>query len=95
MDMVFFSAFILYFTTLIGIGFYFYKRDQSAQAFMLGNRSVNYYVTAVATQASDMGSWLFIAFPAAVFVNGMFELWTAIGLVVGMFAAWTVIAPRL
>lgn len=95
MDTILLSAFILYFTTLIGIGLYFYKRNQSTQEFMLGDRSVNYYVTAVATQASDMGSWLFLGFPAVVLVNGAFEIWTAIGLVAGMFASWTLVAPRL
>lgn len=95
MDTILFSAFVLYFTTLIGIGLYFYKRNQSTQEFMLGNRSVNYYVTAVATQASDMGSWLFLGFPAFVMMRGMFEVWTAIGLIVGMFAVWTFVAPQL
>jgi len=95
MDTVLLSAFILYFTTLIGIGLYFYKRNQSTQEFMLGDRSVNYYVTAVATQASDMGSWLFLGFPAFVMMRGVFEIWTAIGLIMGMFAAWTFVAPQL
>ena len=95
MDIVLLSAFILYFATLIGIGLFFYKKNQSTQEFMLGDRSVNYYVTAIATQASDMGSWLFLGFPAVVLVGGMFQLWTAIGLVIGMYAAWSLVAPRL
>ncbi len=89
------SAFALYFTTLIGIGLYFYKRNQTTEQFMLGDRTVNYYVTAIATQASDMGSWLFIGFPSVVFLGGMFQFWTAIGLIAGMFASWTIVAPRL
>lgn len=95
MDFTILSAFILYFSVLIGIGLYFYKRNQTADEFMLGDRSVNYYVTAVATQASDMGSWLFIGFPSVVFLGGMFQAWTAIGLIVGMWAAWTFVAPGL
>ncbi len=89
------SAFVLYFGTLIGIGFLFYKRNQSAQEFMVGNRSVNYWVTAVATQASDMGSWLFLGFPAILFTHGVFGIWIAIGLVLGMWLTWTFIAPQL
>ena len=89
------ASFIIYFVALISIGFYFYRHDQTADEFMLGNRSVNYWVTAVATQASDMGSWLFLGFPAVVFTSGMFQLWTAIGLIVGMFLTWTFVAPTL
>lgn len=95
MNMYMISAFGLYFSTLIGIGLFFYKRRQTAQEFMLGNRSVNYWVTAVATQASDMGSWLFIGFPAVLFTYGMSQIWTAVGLVVGMWLTWTFIAPKL
>ncbi len=95
MDIMLLSAFALYFTALIGIGFYFYKRNQTTEQFMLGSRSVNYYVTAIATQASDMGGWLFIGFPSVVFIGGMFQFWTAIGLIAGMFASWTIVAPRL
>lgn len=90
-----FAAFVLYFVTLIGIGFWFYKRNQTVDEFMLGDRSVNYWVTAIATQASDMGSWLFLGFPAVVFVGGVFQCWTAIGLVAGMFLTWTYVAPAL
>ncbi len=89
------SAFALYFATLLGLGLWFYKRNQTTQEFMLGNRSVNYWVTAIATQTSDMGSWLFIGFPAMVFSFGVFQVWTAIGLVIGMWCTWTFIAPRL
>ena len=89
------SAFTVYFSTLIGIGLFFYKRNQTTQEFMLGNRAVNYWVTAVATQASDMGSWLFLAFPAMIFAYGMSQIWIAVGLVVGMWLTWTFIAPKL
>ncbi|MCX5925065.1 MAG: sodium/proline symporter [Candidatus Dependentiae bacterium] len=95
MNIAMLSAFILYFCTLIGIALYFYKKNSSAQNFMLGDRSVNYWVTAIATQATDMGSWLFMGLPAAVYISGLFEAWTAIGLVIGMFLTWHFIAPKL
>lgn len=95
MDIRMLSAFMLYVCTLIGIALFFYKKNASAHNFMLGDRSVNYWVTAIATQATDMGSWLFMGLPAAVYTVGLFEAWTAIGLVVGMFLTWTFIAPKL
>ncbi len=88
-------SFLTYFASLIGIGLFFYKRNQTADQFMLGDRSTNYWVTAIATQASDMGSWIFLGFPAVVYTKGAFECWTAIGLVIGMFFTWTFIAPLL
>ena len=93
--MIMLISFIIYFCILTGIGALFYSKAQSAKDFMLGGRSVNYFVTAIATQASDMGSWLFLGLPAAVYANGLFEAWTAVGLVIFMFLNWQFIAPRL
>jgi len=95
MNVYIISAFVLYASTLIAIGLHFYAKTKNASDFIIGNRSVNYWVTAIATQASDMGSWLFLGFPAAIYTNGFFEFWSAIGLVSFTFLNWQFIAPRL
>lgn len=95
MNSVMLLSFAIYFVILSIIGFVFYKKKQTADDFILGDRSVNYFVTAIATQATDMGAWLFLGLPAAVFVHGFCEVWTAIGLVFFMFLNWQYIAPRL
>ena len=56
---------------------------------------MNYWVTALTTQASDMSDWLFMAYPGLIYGLGLFNLWVAIGLVVFMFLNWHFIAPRL
>ncbi len=89
------AAFLLYFCILTSIGFYFYKKTVSLSDFMVGDRSINYWVTAIATQASDMGSWLFLGLPADLYTKGLFGAWAAIGLVVGMYLTWHFVAPRL
>lgn len=88
-------SFAIYFCLLTAVGIYFYRRNKNVTDYSLGNRSLNYWVTAIATQASDMGSWLFLAFPAQIYLGGLFEFWTAIGLIVFMFLNWQCIAPRL
>lgn len=91
----FMLAFAAYFVVLATIGFLFYKSHLKAASYHLGNRSVNYWVIAIATQASDASAWLFMGFPAAVFARGLPEVWTAIGLVFCMFLNWRFIAPYL
>lgn len=93
--MIMLISFAIYFCILSAIGIYFYHRNNNVTDYSLGDRSLNYWVTAIATQASDMGSWLFLAFPAAIYTTGLFEFWTAIGLVVFMFLNWHFIAPKL
>ena len=94
MDVQIVLAFIIYFTVLLSIGFYFWKKNKTEKSFVLGNQSLNYWVTAISAQTSDMSSWLFLAYPAAIYMNGLFESWTAIGLIVFMFLNWQFVAKK-
>ena len=88
------EAFIAYFTLLLGVGFYFYHKNKNQGDFALGGRKLNYWVTAISAQASDMSDWLFMGFPGVIYASGLIGVWTAIGLVLFMFLTWHFIAPR-
>lgn len=96
MDTLIVTAFIIYFCalTLIGLMVSWHNKATSSE-FMLGNRSINYWVTAVATQATDMGAYLFLAVPSWVYMKGLTAAWMPIGLVIGMYLNWQYIAPKL
>lgn len=85
----------LYFLLLLAIGFFSYQKHLSATGFIIGNRSMNCWLTALAAHASDMSSWLFMAYPAAIFTQGVIGAWTAIGLIVCMYLNWQIIAPKI
>lgn len=89
------AAIVLYFCILLSIGFFSYRRHISASDFIIGGRSLNYWLTALAAHASDMSSWLFMAYPASVFTKGMPSIWTAIGLILFMYLNWQIIAPKI
>jgi len=89
------SAFIIYFATLFTLALTFYRKSRGERSFVLGNRSLNYWVTAISTQASDMGAWLFIAYPATIYLYGLSQIWVGVGLVFFMWLNWQFIAPRL
>jgi sodium/proline symporter len=97
MEFLILTAFIIYFCILTGIGLFFYlkKKKETASEFISGGRSINYFVTAIATQASDMSSWLFLGVPAIIYTSGMPGAWLGIGLILGMFLSWQFIAPKL
>ncbi len=88
-------AFFVYFLALLAIGVSSYRRSKTATDFMVGGRSLNFYVTALSAQASDMSSWLFMAYPGLIFAFGGGSIWVAVGLFTGMWAVWTFVAPRL
>ncbi len=87
-------ALLLYFITLTGLVFWSSKKVKSASDFIIGNRSLNYWLTAMAAHASDMSSWLFMGYPALIFVGGFFNSWVAIGLVVCMWFNWQWVAKK-
>jgi sodium/proline symporter len=88
-------VFFTYFAGILLIAFFSYQKQKSSADFILGSRSANSWLTALSAQASDMGSWLFLAYPAMVFGGGLFAGWAAIGLTIGMFLNWHFVAPRL
>jgi len=88
-------AVVLYLLLLLAIGLFSYRKNLSAADFIIGNRSMNYWLTALAAHASDMSSWLFMAYPASIFLGGLINAWAGIGLIFFMFLNWQFIAPKI
>jgi sodium/proline symporter len=88
-------AVVCYFLVLLVVGFLSYRRHISATDFMIGSRSMNYWLTALAAHASDMSSWLFMGYPALIFTKGFYSSWAAVGLLLFMFLNWQLIAPKI
>src|SRR3990172_6478385 len=89
------AAIVCYFAVLLIFSLFSYPKHISSADFIIGNRSMNYWVTAMAAHASDMSSWLFMGYPAVIFTLGMNQSWSAIGLILFMFLNWQLIAPKI
>lgn len=90
-----FFALALYFTLISAVVFWSAGKVKSSSDFILGSRSMNYWLTALSAHASDMGHWLFMGYPAAVFLNGLYNVWVVFGLLVCMWLNWTFIASKI
>lgn len=88
-------ALVLYFSALTALVIWSSRKVHSSTDFIIGNRSLNFWLTAMAAHASDMSSWLFMGYPALIFVGGLFNCWVAVGLVFFMWLNWLFVAPRL
>lgn len=95
MNIYYISAFFLYVSIIFVIGLLANYKQNSAADFIMGNRSLNFWLVALAAHASDMSAWLFMGLPMAMFLLGLSQIWIAIGLLLGMFLNWQFIAPRL
>jgi solute:Na+ symporter, SSS family len=89
------ATFFGYFAVILLIAFASYRKQQSDSDFIIGGRSLNFWLTALSAHASDMSSWLFLAYPSEIFNQGVFYAWAAIGLTGFMFLNWQFIAPRI
>lgn len=89
------AAFTSYFIILALIAFLSYRKQKSETDYIIGGRSLNFWLTALSAHASDMSGWLFLGYPALIFTTGVTGAWAAIGLVVAMFLNWQFVAPRL
>lgn len=88
-------AISLYFIGLIAIAVFTYKKQTSDTDFIIGNRSMNFFLTAFAAHASDMSSWLFMGYPAVIYSLGLSQVWVGIGLLVFFLLNWQLIAPKV
>ena len=88
-------TFVIYLIFLLFIGFFFYKKTNNIEDYLLGGRSMGVWVTALSAQASDMSGWLLMGLPGAVFLYGVGQSWIAIGLFIGTVLNWILVAPRL
>jgi sodium/proline symporter len=95
MNLLFIVSFFGYISILIGIGYLFSRRQKTSTDFMVGSHSINYWVTAIATHATDMSAWLFMGFPGVVFAQGVFGCWSAIGVLFFMWLTWQFVAQKL
>lgn len=89
------GTFVGYFLILLLVASLSYRKQSSDKDFLIGNRSLNFWLTALSAHASDMSSWLFLGYPALIFTTGLFSAWAAIGLTVFMFLNWHFIAPKI
>lgn len=87
--------FIAYASLMLFIGFYFYRKNKSAEDYFLGGRSLGPVVSALSAGASDMSGWLLMGLPGALYASGFVESYIAIGLTIGASLNWALVAKRL
>ncbi len=89
-------AFIFYLGLMVVIGAVYSKKNNTAEDYFLGGRSLGGFVAALSAQASDMSGWLLMGLPGAILVTGLSgDGWIAVGLLIGTILNWLFVASRL
>lgn len=79
------SVFAAYFLTIIGIGYYFLRRNRGAEDYYLGGRSMSYPHVGLSVVATDVGGGFSIGLGGLGFVMGVSGSWM---LFTGLLGAW-------
>ncbi|MBA4603574.1 sodium/proline symporter PutP [Thermoactinomyces mirandus] len=85
----------IYMISMLGIGYFAYRRTSDLSDYMLGGRNLGPAVTALSAGASDMSGWLLMGLPGAMYVAGLSSGWIVVGLTIGAYLNWLYVAPRL
>ncbi|MDG0872259.1 sodium/proline symporter PutP [Paenibacillus thiaminolyticus] len=88
-------AIVIYMATMLGIGWYAFRKTTNLTDYMLGGRSLGPAVTALSAGAADMSGWLLMGLPGGIYLTGLSNTWIALGLSVGAYLNWLFVAPRL
>ncbi len=88
-------GFVVYSFAIAAMGIAAYRRTHDASGFILGDRRLSYWVTALSAGASDMSGWLLLGLPGLAYVSFYESAWVATGLLVGSYLNWLFIARPL
>lgn len=91
-------VFFIYMAAMVGVGLFFNRKNKTSRDYVLGNRELNPWVTAISAQASDMSGWLLTGLPGLAVLNALGAkeaFYTALGLFIGTGLNWILVAKRL
>ncbi len=89
------GTFAIYFLIIIALCLIANQKNKQLKNYVLGGRGLSGPITALGVGASDMSTWLILALPGALFLDGLNHIWIPIGLLIGAFLNWRLVAKRL
>ena len=89
------AVFLCYTGVIFFIAIKAFQVTRDPAGFLLANRELNSWRSALSAGASDMSGWLLLGLPGLAFIAHLEALWMAIGLATGTWLNWKFIARPL
>ncbi len=70
-----YAAIVIYFAVLVGIGFYFSKREKTTEAYFLGGRKVPWWAVGISLWGTSLSAITYLAVPAQAYATDWTFLW--------------------
>lgn len=89
-----YAAIAVYFSVLILLGLLASRRIKNMSDFVIGGKSLSYWVAAFSAQATGESAWLLLGVTGMGAMLGFSAYWIVVGELLGVAVAWFVMAPR-
>jgi sodium/proline symporter len=88
-------VFLAYLAVLVALGFIAERRTKSLEGFLLGDRQMGPWLTALSYESTAYSGWLMLGFPGRAFSRGFAAIWAGVACVIGDSLNWILVSTRL
>jgi len=88
-------VFLVYLTILLVLGFVAERYTKSLEGFLLGDRKMGPWLTALSYESTAYSGWLMLGFPGRAFSRGLAAVWAGVACVIGDSLNWILVSRRL
>ena len=84
----------IYFSILLGIGFFASKKITNINDYYVGGKKLGYWIAALSARSTGESGWLLIGVTGMGALIGVSAFWIVIGEVLGVFISWQFMAKK-
>jgi SSS family solute:Na+ symporter len=95
MNIIDYIIFALYMLAVLGIGIYFFKKNQSNEDYFIGGRSISSFHIGLSLAATDVGGGFSIGLGGLGYMIGLSGSWLLFTGIVGAWLSAVLIIPRI
>jgi len=85
---------VVYFSVLLGIGYFASKKVSSLSDYYVGGKRLGYWIAALSARSTGESGWLLIGVTGMGAIMGFSALWIVIGEVLGVWISWRFMAGK-
>ena len=84
----------VYFSILLGIGFFASKKIVNIRDYYVGGKKLGYWIAALSARSTGESGWLLIGVTGMGALMGVSAFWIVVGEVLGVFISWQFMAKK-
>ncbi|MBA4494979.1 sodium/proline symporter [Paenactinomyces guangxiensis] len=91
---IIYSIIILYFLSMLGVGFYFTRKDLDHSDYFLGGNKLPGWALAFSERATGESAYMFLGAVGFIYITGLSGIWILVGMFFGVIFSWLFLAKQ-